>query len=91
MNERFNTLAEQAGFYVSESRREILAPESNVTEVLREFAELLVQECCNIADEVEQADMDSYVSKFIRAHFGVEESDIDPQLRNRSTYFGNNP
>ena len=52
MNERFNTLAEQAGFYVSESRREILAPESNVTEVLREFAELLVQECCNIADEV---------------------------------------
>ena len=73
MNERFNTLAEQAGFYVSESRREILAPESNVTEVLREFAELLVQECCNIANEVERADMDSYVSKFIRAHFGVEE------------------
>jgi len=73
MNERFNTLAEQAGFYVSESRREILAPESNVTEVLREFAELLVQECCNIADEVERADMDSYVSKYIRAHFGVEE------------------
>ena len=73
MNERFITLAEQAGFYVSESRREILAPESNVTEVLREFAELLVQECCNIADEVERADMDSYVSKFIRAHFGVEE------------------
>ena len=72
MNERFNTLAEQAGFYVSESRREILAPESNVTEVLREFAELLVQECCNIADEVERADMDSYVSKYIRAHFGVE-------------------
>jgi len=72
MNERFNTLAEQAGFYVSESRREILAPESNVTEVLREFAELLVQECCNIADEVERADMDSYVSKYIRAHFGIE-------------------
>jgi len=72
MNERFNTLAEQAGFYVSESRREILAPESNVTEVLREFAELLVQECCNIADEVERADMDSYVSKYIRAHFGVK-------------------
>jgi len=72
MNERIYTLAEQAGFYVSESRREILAPESNVTEVLREFAELLVQECCNIADEVERADMDSYVSKYIRAHFGVK-------------------
>ena len=52
MNERFNTLAEQAGFYVSESRREILAPESNVTEVLREFAELIVRDCLDIAFEV---------------------------------------
>jgi len=39
----------------------------------QQLAELLVQECCNIADQVERADMDSYVSKFIRAHFGVEE------------------
>ena len=37
------------------------------------FAELIVRECCDIADEVERADMDSYVSKYIKAHFGVKE------------------
>jgi hypothetical protein len=37
------------------------------------FAELIVRECCAIADQVERADMDSYVSKYIKAHFGVEE------------------
>jgi len=38
------------------------------------FAELIVQECCDIADQVERADMDpGYVSKYIRAHFGVTE------------------
>jgi hypothetical protein len=42
-------------------------------EELEKFAELIVQECCDIADQVERADMDSYVSKYIRAHFGVEE------------------
>lgn len=38
----------------------------------KRLAELVVRECCNIADEVERADMDSYVSKYIRARFGVE-------------------
>ena len=66
MNERFNTLAEQAGFYVSESRREILAPESNVTEVLREFAELIVRECADQCMNV----LDYHA---ILEHFGVEE------------------
>jgi hypothetical protein len=36
------------------------------------FAELIVRECCDIADEVERADMDSYISKYIKAHFGVD-------------------
>jgi hypothetical protein len=40
---------------------------------LEKFAELIVKECCDIADEVERADMDSYVSKYIKAHFGVKE------------------
>jgi hypothetical protein len=40
---------------------------------LRVFVGLIVRECCTIADEVEQADMDSFVSKFIKAHFGVEQ------------------
>jgi hypothetical protein len=39
----------------------------------QQLAELIVKECCDIADEIERADMDSYVSKYIRAHFGVEE------------------
>jgi len=37
------------------------------------FTELIVRKCCDIADEVERANMDSYVSKYIKAHFGVEE------------------
>ena len=58
MNDRINILAEQAGFYVSESRLEILAPDSttdNITEALREFAELIVAECleaCSRANEI---------------------------------------
>ena len=42
-------------------------------EWFEKFAQLLVRECCAIADQVERADMDSYVSKYIKAHFGVEE------------------
>ena len=37
------------------------------------FAELIVKECCSIADEVERADTGMFASKYIRAHFGVEE------------------
>jgi len=75
MNERFNTLAEQAGFYVSESRREILAPESNVTEVLREFAELIVKECASRVDNIlrEKKHGGGTMGDEIREHFGVEE------------------
>jgi hypothetical protein len=53
MNDRINILAEQAGFYVSESRLEILAPDSttdNVTETLRELAKLIIQDCMDVVD-----------------------------------------
>jgi hypothetical protein len=53
MNERINILAEQAGFYVSECRLEILAPDSttdNVTEALRGFAELIIRDCMDVVD-----------------------------------------
>jgi hypothetical protein len=43
------------------------------TAFMSKFAELIVRECCDIADEVERADMDSYVSKYIKAYFGVKE------------------
>ena len=52
MNDIINVLAEQSGFYVSESRLEILIPDSttdNITEALREFAELIVRECAQHA------------------------------------------
>jgi hypothetical protein len=73
MNDRINILAEQAGFYVSESRLEILAPDStdNVTEALREFAELIVKEC---AEVVKTHLLDRpYLANTILQHFGVEE------------------
>jgi hypothetical protein len=83
MNDRINILAEQAGFYVSESRLEILAPDSttdNVTDALREFAELIVAECLGIVDDAERGgsnDIWDNAVKFIRRdlqeHFGVEE------------------
>jgi len=80
MNDRINILAEQAGFYVSESRLEILAPDSttdNVTEALREFAELIVKEC--IAKYNEWAEHSTDKTSFamaqhnVKKHFGVEE------------------
>jgi hypothetical protein len=65
MNERIKELAEQAG----------MGPMGIAfsSEIMQKFAELIVRECCAIADEVERADMDSFASKFIKAHFGVEE------------------
>ena len=72
MNEQIYKIARQADVLA----REI---EPNLREIVNynrirdeKFAELIVKECCDIADEVERADMDSYVSKYIRAHFGVK-------------------
>ena len=73
MNEQVYKLARQADALAREIEpdlREIVLYDRIRDE---KFAELLVGECCDIADEVERADMDSYVSKYIRAHFGVEE------------------
>jgi len=70
MNERIEELlneAEKSVAFLSNSN------ESKHKIAMQRFAELIVKECCNIADEVERADMDSYVSKYIKAHFGVEE------------------
>jgi len=78
MNERIRQLADEAGL----NYHNWMTNESNINdgdfkyprlEDYKKFAELIVGECCDIADEVERADMDSYVSKYIRAHFGVEE------------------
>ena len=59
---------------------------------LDQFADLIVREC-GVALRPMLRDMISRGQAWdlIRQHFGVEESGIDQQLRNRSTYFGNNP
>ena len=54
------------------------------------FAEVLIRECCGAIESTDRHRSDYFIAK-VREHFGVEESGIDPQLRNRSTYFGNNP
>jgi len=72
MNERINKLFGQA---MDQSIPETWTTltHSQLSILKDKFAELIVKECCDIADQVERADMDSYVSKYIRAHFGVEE------------------
>jgi len=49
------------------------------------FAKLIVRECAAIADRAEPYKSTDLIFK----HFGVEEYSVDEQLRNRSTYFGN--
>jgi hypothetical protein len=70
MNKQIQQLAEQAQLSIPVGT--LTVPEW-IEAYNQKFAQLIVRECCDIADEVERADMDSYVSKYIRAHFGVEE------------------
>lgn len=57
------------------------------------FARMIAQECVNICDAYGMPDGTSQtamiLSSAIKRKFGIE--DVDTQLRNRSTYFGNNP
>ena len=80
MNKRINELMLESGYAAPE-----LAGRAN------KLAELIIRECVIIvADAVDHREPAStYVGK-IKEHFGVE-NEINQQLRNRSTYFGNNP
>ena len=69
MNKRIRELAEKAGSTHNQS----LGVYQFYTDELEKFAKLIVKECCDIADEVERADTGMFASKYIRAHFGVEE------------------
>ena len=71
-------LEDQASMYAS---RQTTDPDEWEFIFRKKFAELIVRECASLV-------VDDYV---ILEHFGVEESGINQQLRNRSTYFGNNP
>ena len=87
MNERIQELAEQAREKKFDYRAR--EGESHYIYVLNEekFAELIVKECIEYCGE----NLSKTVGGALKIHFGVEESGIDHQLRNRSTYFGNNP
>ena len=75
MNERIGQLAEQAGLLGPSSRI------GNSHEAAERFAELIVKECAEICLEAND-------HKNILRHFGIEP-DVNENLRNRSTYFGN--
>jgi hypothetical protein len=67
MNKQIEHLFNEAGFHKPEMER------LGIEHKFEKFAELIVLKCCDIADEIERADMDSYASKYIKAHFGVGE------------------
>jgi hypothetical protein len=79
MNDRIQQLAEQATSYADTLD---VADQRIYQEIRdREFAELIVQECAEICLEAND-------HKNILRHFGIEP-DVNENLRNRSTYFGN--
>ena len=87
MNAKIKLLAEQAKASVPAG----LLVNEWIDEYNRIFAELIVQECALVANEiVEEYEGVNYgVGRILKNHFGID--DVDAQLRNRSTYFGNNP
>jgi len=63
------------------------------TKFMERFAELIVRECALISDTERSNSVGcGYITKTngmrIKEHFGVEP-DVNENLRNRSTYFGN--
>ena len=87
MNAKIKLLAEQAKASVPAG----LLVNEWIDEYNRIFAELIVSECALVANEiVEEYEGVNYgVGRILKNHFGI--NDVDTQLRNRSTYFGNNP
>ena len=79
MSDRIQQLAEQATSYADTLD---VADQRIYQEIRdREFAELIIKECAEICLEAND-------HKNILRHFGIEP-DVNENLRNRSTYFGN--
>ena len=67
MNERIGKLAEQAGLLGPRSRV------GNSHEAAEKFAELIVRECVDLVDTLNEAyGAPSTAGKFIKKHFGIE-------------------
>lgn len=73
MNERIKELVVQAGI-TTNLDTDFFEKDPNkwVDYFAEKFAELIVRECCSIADEAERADVPVLASKYIKAHFGIE-------------------
>jgi hypothetical protein len=58
-----------------------------------EFARLIIDICIDLVEDgVDHREPASSYSAKIREHFGIDATEtVDSTLRNRSTYFGNNP
>ena len=58
-----------------------------------EFARLIIDICIDLVeDSVDHREPASTYSSKIREHFGIDATEtVDSTLRNRSTYFGNDP
>ena len=95
MNTLIQELAKETGIYDClcdpYDRHNTGDAHGSVMDDLERFAELIVQECEKVSLKCSHRgdDMGAIIARNIREHFGIET--VDSTLRNRSTYFGNNP
>ena len=74
MNERIKELAEQAGLRFTQLMSNPMVPIVDGKETdLEKFAELIVKECMQVANEYQNRGGNCYVDNMIAEHFGVEE------------------
>lgn len=80
MNQRFQELAQEAGLYVDVNGQPWPRNMNgeDIEGAYQRFAELIVRECCNIANEQFSVasgldDRDCWTAVEIKKHFGVEE------------------
>ena len=88
MNDQLEDLMYQAGLTAQGCWDEM---DDYAKEAIKRLAQLIVTECALVANEhVEECEGTNYgVGHVLKRHFGI--NDVDTQLRNRSSYFGNNP
>lgn len=74
MNERFEKLLADAFFDEAADQADTKVYELNDA-MMQKFAELIIQECCSIADKwVDDTDNgQNYPSEIIKQHFGVKD------------------
>jgi hypothetical protein len=77
MNERIQTLAEQAGFYVADGKIYIPSTSEEITTCQKNFAELIVQECLYIVEGEDDGSADTKSVRLamirMKKHFGVDQ------------------